>query len=188
VENMYDAETSPSSASQDPVGSNQATTQSSTGSPGFADPQVLARRERSIIDGILNNESLTADLDDQDAREMIDWSIAIGKDVARKTAGQDEHQAEKVISECMYANRKLMRSVNRLVVEANDLDEHRYSDLITCIRDQAKAIYGDEALRSAQAGQFLDGRRTSPGETLRVVHVRQALEPAYSRAEKPADR
>jgi hypothetical protein len=138
----------------------------------------LVRRERSIIDGILTNESLTDGFSDEDAREVIEWSLAIGKDVARKTAGLDEAQAEKVISERMYANRKLMRVVKRLVVDGQAMSERDHEEALQRLHEQARIIYGDEALRGQADGQALflqDVERR--GESLRVHHVRQAFDP-----------
>jgi hypothetical protein len=157
-------------------------TSSSMTSPAAAsntnDPQVIARRERSLIDGILNNESLTSDLNDEDAQEMIDWSVAMAKEAAQVTAGLEEPQAEKIISERMYANRKLMRSIKRLVVEGKDLDHDGHTELLSQIREQARLIYGDDALRHKAAQELLGGEQTvAANAERRVAHFRRALDP-----------
>lgn len=182
MEIMFDAETSQSSASPGPVDSTNTTSLPPAESSGFAEHEVIARRERSIIDGILTNESLTSELDDEDAQEMIDWSISIGKNVARKTASLDESRAERMISECMYANRKMMRNVKRLVVECKQMDETSQAQLLAQIHEQARAIYGDEAVMSRAGSGLPDGKIDAPrSEDWRVVHVRKLLDPHLNR-------
>jgi len=110
------------------------------------DDENLARRERQVAESILENESLTADLDDEAAKQLIDWGIAGAKTVAQSTAGLSDEQAEEVISERMRATRHLMRSVNKLVSKRGEIDAEESAQLLSKISEQAAVIYGQDSL------------------------------------------
>lgn len=143
------------------------------------DPEILLRRERSLIEGILSNESLTEDLNDEDANEVIEWSIEMARASVRQTVGMEEPRAERVLSERMYTTRKVMRSVRRLVLEVEQLDEKTRSDLMDQIVVQTRVIYGEAGLgRPAPARDFQNP--ASPADDIHlgknVARLRRALE------------
>ncbi|MBN1149139.1 MAG: hypothetical protein JXA78_17905 [Anaerolineales bacterium] len=106
----------------------------------------LARREHQAAESILENESLAADLDDETAKELIDWGLSGAKTVAQSTASLDDEQAEQVISERLRATRRLMRSVNKLVSKRAEMDAEESAQLLDQINEQAAAIYGQAPL------------------------------------------
>jgi hypothetical protein len=159
------------------------------GGASMVDPSVLAMRERSLIDGILTNESLTADLDDEAAQEMIDWSIAMAREAVQQTAGLEERQAEKAVSERMYAQRKLMRSVKRLILEKDRLDEKTRGELIEQVRSQTRVFYGGATRAEAGADELMTIVREPAGRPGQAVsRIRRALDPHTDRTDQRPER
>lgn len=98
----------------------------------------LARRERRAAESILENESLTADLDDKVATVLLDWGLACATEIARSTASLDPAQATIATSERLRATRRLMRRVNR-----QSMDMSGSAVLLAQIIEQAAVIYGE---------------------------------------------
>lgn len=183
VDFRMDEQTTPAAGSTSP----STSTGSIQPAQPASDPQVIEMRERSIVEGILANESLTSDLDDEAAQELIDWSIAMAHEAVQQTAGMDESQAEKAISERMYTQRKLMRSVKRLVVEKDRLDGKSRDELLDQIQSQSKAFYGDVDPQAAPKSSELLETLREPGERpgRAVARLRRMLDPHRGR---PDDR
>jgi hypothetical protein len=115
----------------------------------------LQKREDQVIESILENEQLTADLDDGAAQVLLNWGVACAKRIARGTAALAEEGAQEAIASRLRATRRLMRRVNRLVANQGQLEPGRGAALLSGIVDQARIIYGerytppDIALREA---------------------------------------
>jgi hypothetical protein len=103
----------------------------------------LVQRIRRAAQGILENERLTADLDDTAAEVLLDWGIACAKLVARSTAGLDDSQAEEAMYPRLRATRRLMRLVNKWIANRLETDAEGNVVLLTKIIDQAAIIYGE---------------------------------------------
>jgi hypothetical protein len=112
----------------------------------------LAQRMRHAAQGILENERLTADLDDTAAEVLLDWGIACAELVARSTVGLDDSQAEEAMYPRLRATRRLMRLVNRWIASRLEIDAEADAALLTKIFDQAAIIYG-EAFSPPQENQ-----------------------------------
>ena len=65
------------------------------------------------VESILENEALTADLDDQAASLLLDWAMSLAKQAAQGVAGMDEASAEEQFNERMRNVRQFIRQVNR---------------------------------------------------------------------------
>ncbi len=114
--------------------------------PVVVDDEKLARRSRRAAESLLENESLTADLDDAAAKVLIDWGIACAKAAAQGTAGLDDDQAETEMDTRLRATRKLMRSVNKWVAGYAEMDEESQVALLARMQEQVAAIYGPGSL------------------------------------------
>jgi hypothetical protein len=111
--------------------------------------EILARRARRAEQNLLENESLTAELDDVGARAVLDWGIACAKSAVNSTAGLEDAHAEEALSKRLRATRQLMRSVGTWVSsQAGMLPEDRLS-LVSRMVDQLAEIYGDQFVRPA---------------------------------------
>jgi len=103
----------------------------------------LTGRVNRAVEGILENEALTTDLDDDAAKILLDWGIACAKMIAQDTAGLNDVEAQKATSPRLRATRRLMRLVNRWVPKRQQTDAEGSATLLTKIIEQAAIIYKD---------------------------------------------
>jgi hypothetical protein len=139
----------------------------------------LQRRVERVAESILENESLTADLDDAAAKELLDWGIVCVERIARSTAGMDEDQAEDAMYQRLQATRRLMRGVNKMVARHQQLNEGRSAKLIERILEQAAVVYGPDfspprGYRRFSLGRLWIRHRDDPTEM--VAKLRMLLE------------
>jgi hypothetical protein len=99
------------------------------------------KRAARAAESILENESLTADLDDTAAKVLLDWGIACAELVAKETAGLDDQEAEQVIDSKLRAVRHLMRRVSKWAANQQDMEAQAGSELLDEIIERAAAIY-----------------------------------------------
>jgi len=104
--------------------------------------EVSQRIERAA-EGILENERLTADLDDAAAQVLLDWGLACAELIAGSTDGLSDSDAEEVMSPRLRATRRLMRGVNEWVAGQADRSPEGGAELLAQIIEQAEVIYGD---------------------------------------------
>ncbi len=102
----------------------------------------LAQRIERAAESILENESLTANLDDAAAQVLFDWGIACARVVAQSTAGLDDGEAESVMSERLRATRRLMRLVNQWAPRRSQMDAQGNAALLIRVVEQAAIVYG----------------------------------------------
>jgi len=103
----------------------------------------VTRRIQRAAESILENEKLTADLDDAAAKVLLDWGITCAEKIAGSTDGLGDSEAEEVISPGLRATRRLMLQVNRWVASRPDIDGAEEAELLSQIIEQACIMYGD---------------------------------------------
>lgn len=101
----------------------------------------LEQRIRRAAESILENESLTAGLDDATAKVLLDWGVACAEAIAQGTAGLSDNEAEAVMSPRLGATRRLMRQVRRWVVNRLEMDSEASARLLAEILEQAAIAY-----------------------------------------------
>jgi hypothetical protein len=102
---------------------------------------ILEQRVRYAAESILENESLTAGLDDTTAKKLLDWGVACAEAIAQETAGLNDDGAEAAISDRLRATRGLMRQVRRWVVNRQEMDTEVGAKLLSEIIAQAATVY-----------------------------------------------
>jgi hypothetical protein len=75
----------------------------------FLSDQEGEVRARRAVESILENESLTADLDDVEAQRLLEWGIVHAKRLAAENRGSLDDE--------LGALRRLMRGINKLLAE-----------------------------------------------------------------------
>lgn len=105
--------------------------------------QAVIQRESMAIDSILENENLTADLEDEAANSLIDWGVNWAKRNARATSGMDDARAEATLSDRMRATRQLMRSIDLWVADRENMAPEGHAEMLAQVTEQAAAAYGD---------------------------------------------
>ena len=99
---------------------------------------MVERRAARAAESLLENERLTADLDDAAAQVLLDWGIALAKTIAQSTASMDDAAAEEAMYPRMRALRQLLRAVNRGAVS----DVQSQVEWAAQIVEQAALVYG----------------------------------------------
>jgi hypothetical protein len=103
---------------------------------------ILVRVNRAA-ESILENESLTADLDDEAAKVLLGWGVARAKEITYRTIEiLDEMQAEEAVYLQMRALRRILRTVNKWVAKANANEIHYGESALNKIILEAGIMYG----------------------------------------------
>ncbi|MCA9936520.1 MAG: hypothetical protein H6662_08370 [Ardenticatenaceae bacterium] len=102
----------------------------------------LAKRARRVAESLLENESLTADLNDTAAQGLLDWGLQMAQRVVDSTTELDDEAAEEVMYPRLKATRRMMRSVNRLVANARYMPPEDSAAMLDGIIEKAAATYG----------------------------------------------
>ena len=143
----------------------------------------VAERVKRAAESILENESLTANLDDAAAKELLDWGLACAQKAAEDTASLEAFAAESSLTDRLQATRRLMRAVSNWVVGQQDMDAASTSDALSKVMEQAAVIYGQGFTPPPQAQYtaFLAGQ-AEPGDPPQMIkNLRQMIESSGSR-------
>ena len=117
----------------------------------------IAHRQQLAVDSILDNESLTAGLDDQAARLLLEWSTALARTIVQDAASLDDAAAETAIEERLAAVRGLMRQVNRWAVRRAEMSPEDLAGWLDLVLEKVGAALGGQltAPDAAQRQAFL---------------------------------
>jgi len=75
--------------------------------------EVIEFRVQQAAENILENERLTAGLDDDSAQVLNDWGLAWAVSIAASSDGLDDAAAYETMAPRLKATRRLMRYVNK---------------------------------------------------------------------------
>ena len=95
----------------------------------------IQERIQRAAEIILENEALTADLDDAAAQVLLDWGVNRAQAIASETSEMSEAQAEEAMYQPMRALRKMLRIVNKWALNPQE-------STLAGITEQAEIIYG----------------------------------------------
>lgn len=131
----------------------------------------LTGRERQAIETILDNEALTANLDDAAAQALLDWGIAYARQAAQHPSDLDGTDA--LLEERLQATHRLMRAVNQrfdpaiLVQFETDPQAQTQADrrLLRQVFDQVSVILGYQLAipTDGQLDEFTRGELAQAG-------------------------
>jgi hypothetical protein len=124
---------------------------------------ILGRVNR-VAESILENESLTADLNDEAAGVLIDWGIARAKEVAYSTLEiVDDDQAEEAMYVQMRALRRILRTANQWATKISMIDKEYGESALASIIEQAAILFGQTYVPPNEAScKDLINRQNSP--------------------------
>ena len=144
----------------------------------------LENRVKQAVESILENETLTSDLEDQSAKVLLDWGIDWARTIALDTAGLDDMVAGDTMSQRLRAVRRLIRAVIKWVGDQQGIDAEKSASLISRMLEQAAILYGqDEAMPidAVQMDVFFGLRQKLAGNQLEMVAaVRRTIEAWFS--------
>lgn len=145
----------------------------------------LEERIKLAVQSLLENESLTADLDDEAAQTLLDWGISCVRRIALDTADLNGEEAEALMAPRLRAVRRLMRCINTWLSAPSP--EARVG-VLSSIPAQLAVIYGTEtvpldehrlkALASLSPGCGYTGSKL-------IAHLRKLVEPEEGGEEHP---
>jgi len=140
----------------------------------------LERRTRRAVERILGNASLTADLDDDAAKVLLDWGVACAEQIARSSGGLFDTQGEETMDVRLRDLRRLMRAVSRWTPKRQEMDTAQLAKLL----GYAETIYAgfgppDSVRQQAFLGQSL---AASPPET--IARLRAFIEGQHTGEEQ----
>ena len=148
-------------------------------------------RAQRTAQTLLDNESLTADLDDAAAQALIDWGVASVEAIARDTAGLDDADAEQAMEPRLRAVRRLMRRVNRWVAGREAMSGGEAAAHLEEIVAQAAVIYAGTLAppsRDERIRFLVRGHADEPPQmirNLRTLIEDSAAEPAAGEGGTP---
>ena len=103
----------------------------------------LEPRTQRVLDGLMGDESLMADLQTEAAQALLDWGMACARAIVRDTAEIDgEEAAEEAMYPRLRALRKMMRQINFLLSRRAGLGVVKRAQAIREILAQAEVVYG----------------------------------------------
>lgn len=143
------------------------------------DQADLDRRAARAAESLLSNESLTSDLDDQVASQLLNWGTAHARRIAHGTADLNEAEAEVALAPRLRALRQWMRSVGQWIVGQSSLEAESQPAALATIIEQFAAVYGAgfTAPDSEQREAFLSQlSATRPGSLQLSAALREFLE------------
>ena len=104
----------------------------------------MTQRFDMIAERILENERLTADLDDEAAQALLDWGLSSARLIVDGTAGiEDEEEADEAMYTRLRANSRLMRTVNNWVAKRETMDELASLEEFGKVRYYAATVYAE---------------------------------------------
>ena len=142
--------------------------------------EKLQERTDRVAESILDNERLTADLDDPTAKELLDWGLATARQIVQDTADiDDDDQAQEAMYPRLRAVRRIMRAVNIWLANEREGDMERSTQALDRIFEQASILYGHAfTLPSAeQRDAFANAQANSTEDPPQMIaSLRQFLE------------
>ena len=97
----------------------------------------IQKRIQRAAESILENEALSADLDDDSAKVLLDWGVSLSRQITIQTVEMDDAQAEQAMYRPMRALRKMLSIANKWTNGPGEKNLRR-------MLEQAPDIYGSE--------------------------------------------
>ncbi len=102
------------------------------------------KRIQRTAESILENEALTAGLDDDAAKFLLNWGVERAQVIASETIEMDDAQAEEAMYQPLRALRKMLRAANNWATDPQERNLGR-------IMKQAEIVYGSSPSENQQA-------------------------------------
>lgn len=103
------------------------------------DDSAVAARARQLEAQILDDSSVTDDLDDTPAKVLLEWGLQAARRIAEATAGQPDVQAGEVMDAAIVSLRRTMRRVGKLVADFDSLAPDELADKLAGVLDAGGA-------------------------------------------------
>ncbi len=102
----------------------------------------LGERLRWVAESLLENESLTADLDEEAAQGILDWGLALAEEIVQSTARLDDVKAEEAMEPRLQALRRLLRDASHFLAHTQRLTPEQAVRALDGLTRYAQKVYG----------------------------------------------
>lgn len=103
---------------------------------------MIEERIQRAAEQILDDSSLTEDIDDAPAARLIEWGMTVAKQLAASTAGLDDTEAEEQLAMKLMSLRSTMRRINKLIGLLDSLSPEEIVEKLHLIREAAAQVPG----------------------------------------------
>ena len=137
----------------------------------------LTNRETHVVESILENERLTANLNDDAAKVLLDWGIACAKTVVQSTTGLNDEDAEEEMYPQLRALRRMMRTTNRWHSNQQQGKTERSVGSVAKIVELAATVYGENYTPPAddQINMFVEQQTQFVNDSPQLIANLQAF-------------
>lgn len=140
----------------------------------------MQQRIDRAAESILENENLTADLNDEAAQVVMDWGINCAREIAMRTVEfLDDEQAEDAMYKPMRALRRMLRTINKWSEKINSLDKEYGINALNNILEEANVVYGTTFRKPDEetiAGILNRQDELTKSPVAFLAHLRSAIE------------
>jgi uncharacterized protein (TIGR00730 family) len=138
---------------------------------------ALEDRVRRAAERLLENSSLTDDLNDPEANQLLNWGLEVSRRLVEKTAEMDDEQAEEFLYGPQKNLRRVMRRINKLIAEANADDSTPAAETLQGILEAVAEVPGLSAAGLLDLAQIAQTIKTStPDAGLSLILSQMTLE------------
>jgi uncharacterized protein (TIGR00730 family) len=142
---------------------------------------ALEDRVQRAAERLLENSSLTDDLNDPEATQLLNWGLKVSRRLVEKTVEMDDEQAEEFLYSPQKNLRRVMRRINTLIAEANadDPDDpgSAAAETLQGILEAVAEVPGLSAAGLLDLAQIADSIKTStPDAGLSLILSQLTLE------------
>ena len=120
----------------------------------------FARREQLTVERLLEDERLTADLNDTAATALLDWGVRQTKDIVADTESLDDEEAEAAMYPRLRGLRTVMRYANSWFGKRGTADPDKNLQLIRKVVVKMAVIYPTTITPADEAEQLLFAQET----------------------------
>ena len=131
----------------------------------------LAGRIQRVTESLLENESLTNELEDDPARSLLDWAMSCTRQIVQGTGNLHEEAADEAMAPRLKALRQMVRSASRLASRRSP--EQDISVELNRFYELAGKVYGRSIVPSdADQKELLAGDLPKPLELIARLRAR----------------
>ncbi len=101
---------------------------------------LIDQRAQRAAELILDDASLTDEMSDPEASQVIEWAVRVARQLAERTSGLDDAQAQQALDEQVQNLRKVLRRINGLVGSLSAATPQDIAERLQKIADAASQV------------------------------------------------
>ena len=139
----------------------------------------INERIQIAIESILENESLTADLDDDTANELIEWGTECAEKIVKSSVLTHKDDLDEIIDKRLKVVRNMMRQINLWIANRQFIDDDKNEKMLNSIIEQIKKIYNKDInlpTKSQQKHFLKQSLQLSDDPVKMVLRLRMLIE------------